>query len=329
MTKITAAITAVGGHVPDYVLTNEELSTMVDTNDEWIRTRTGIHERRILRGKDKGVSDLALPAVQEILDKKNLDPKEIELIIFATTSKDHVFPATANIVGNAIGAVNSFGFDLEAACSGFLYALSTGAKFIESGTHRKVLVIGSDKMSAIIDYEDRATCVIFGDGAGAVLLEPNEEGYGLQDSFLRSDGGGCTHLKMISGGSKSPATVRSVRNHEHFVYQEGRQVFKHAVTNMEDACRKVMDKNNLTADDIRFLVPHQANTRIIDVVSKAVGIPEEKVMKNIHKYGNTTAATLPLCLHDYESQLKKGDKLILTTFGGGFTWGATYLTWAY
>lgn len=329
MSKITAAITAVGGYVPDYVLTNKELEKMVDTNDEWIRTRTGIEERRILKGEGKASSDMAVPAIQEILRKKNLDPKEIDCIICCTVTPDMVFPATANIISDKIGATNSWGFDLSAACSGFLYGLSTGSSFIESGRYKKVIVVGVDKMSAIIDYTDRNTCILFGDGAGAVLLEPNEEGLGIQDSILKSDGSGRPYLHMKAGGSLKPASIETVTAKEHYAYQEGKTVFKFAVVGMADVSAEIMERNNLTAGDIAWLVPHQANLRIIDATAKRMGLSTDKVMINIHKYGNTTSGTIPLCLWEWEKQLKKGDNLILAAFGGGFTWGAIWLKWAY
>lgn len=329
MQKITAAVTGVGGYVPDYKLTNFELEKMVDTNDEWIRTRTGIEERRILKGEGLGSSDMAVPAVQELCRKRGIDPTEIDCIICATVTPDMVFPATANIIADKLGAVNAFGFDLSAACSGFLYALTTGASYIESGRYKKVVVVGVDKMSAIIDYSDRATCIIFGDGAGAVLLEPTEEGTGVLDSILRSDGSGAKFLHMKAGGSVKPATMETVLAKEHYAYQEGQTVFKFAVKGMADVSYELMERNNLTADDVAWLVPHQANLRIIDATASRMGLPKEKVMINIQKYGNTTAATLPLCLWEWESQLKKGDNIILAAFGGGFTWGATWLKWAY
>ncbi|MCC6762498.1 MAG: ketoacyl-ACP synthase III [Chitinophagaceae bacterium] len=327
--KITAAITAVGGYVPEDKLTNFDLEKMVDTNDEWIRTRTGIEERRILKGEGKGTSHLGAPAVQQIIEKKGLDPLEIDCIICATVTPDMVFPATANLIADRVGAKNAWSFDINAACSGFLYALTTGATLIESGRYKKVIVVGADKMSAIIDYTDRATCIIFGDGGGAVLLEPNTEGLGVLDSILRSDGSGCTHLHMKAGGSAKPATIETVMAKEHFVYQEGQAVFKFAVKGMADVSAELMERNNLTADDIAWLVPHQANLRIIDATANRMELPKEKVMINIQKYGNTTAGTLPLCLSDWESQLKKGDNIVLAAFGGGFTWGATWIKWAY
>jgi 3-oxoacyl-[acyl-carrier-protein] synthase-3 len=327
--KITAAITAVAGFVPEDKLTNFDLEKMVDTNDEWIRTRTGIEERRILKGEGKGTSDLGAPAVLKIIEKKGLDPLDIDCIICATVTPDMVFPATANIIADKVGATNAFSFDIGAACSGFLYALTTGASFIESGRYKKVIVVGADKMSAIIDYTDRATCIIFGDGGGAVLLEPNAEGYGVLDSILRSDGSGAKHLHMKAGGSVRPATVETVLAKEHYAYQEGQAVFKFAVKGMADVSAELLERNNLTADDIAWLVPHQANLRIIDATANRMGLPKEKVMINIQKYGNTTAGTLPLCLSDWEKQLKKGDNIVLAAFGGGFTWGATWLKWAY
>lgn len=329
MSKITAAITAVGGYVPEYRLTNKELEKMVETNDEWIRTRTGISERRILKGAGKGSSDLALPAIQEIIKKKNLDPLEIDCIIVGTVTPDMVFPATANIIAAKIGAANAWGFDVSAACSGFLYSLTTGATFIESGRYKKVLVVGVDKMSAIVDYTDRATCIIFGDGAGAVLLEPSTDETGIKDSILKSDGNGAEYLHMKAGGSREPATIETVQAKKHFIYQEGKAVFKHAVEGMADVSAEIMKQNNLSADDVAWLVPHQANLRIIDATANRMGLSREKVMINIQKYGNTTAATIPLCLWEWEKQLKKGDNLILAAFGGGFTWGATWVKWSY
>ncbi len=330
MTKrLSAAITGVGGYVPDYVLTNKILETMIDTTDEWIKTRTGIEERRILKEPGKGSSFMGEKAVHNLLEKTKVKPEEIECVICATVTPDMVFPATANIIAANCGMVNAFGFDLEAACSGFLYGLSTGAALIESGRYKNVIIVGVDKMSSIIDYTDRTTCIIFGDGAGAVLLQPNEEGLGIQDSILRSDGNGAKHLHMKAGGSVRPATAESVAAKEHFVYQEGQAVFKFAVKGMADVSYELMQKNNLTADDIAWLVPHQANLRIIDATANRMNLPREKVMINIQKYGNTTAGTLPLCLWDWESRLNKGDNIILASFGGGFTWGATWLKWAY
>jgi 3-oxoacyl-[acyl-carrier-protein] synthase-3 len=327
--KLTAAITAVGGYVPDHILTNFDLEQMVDTNDEWIRSRTGIEERRILKGEGKGTSDLGAPAVMQILEKRGITAEEIDCIICATVTPDMVFPATANIIADKVGAINAFSFDISAACSGFLYALTQGAAFIESGRYRKVIVVGADKMSAIIDYTDRATCIIFGDGGGAVLLEPNHEGFGVLDSILKSDGQGRHFLHMKAGGSAKPATIETVMAKEHFVYQEGQAVFKFAVKGMADVSAELLERNNLTGDDIAWLVPHQANLRIIDATANRMGLPKEKVMINIQKYGNTTAGTLPLCLMDWENQLKKGDNIVLAAFGGGFTWGSTLVKWAY
>lgn len=329
MSKITAAITAVGGYVPEYRLTNKELEQMVDTSDEWIKTRTGIEERRILKEPGKASSDMAVPAIQEILKKKNLDPKEIDCIICATVTPDMVFPATANLISAKIGATNAWGFDMSAACSGFLYSLSTGASLIESGRYKKVIVVGVDKMSSIIDYTDRNTCIIFGDGAGAVLLEPSTEGLGVMDSILKSDGAGAEYLHMKAGGSLKPASIETVTAREHYAYQEGKTVFKFAVSGMADVSAAIMERNNLGADDIAWLVPHQANLRIIDATANRMGLPTEKVMINIQRYGNTTAGTIPLCLWDWEKQLKKGDNLVLAAFGGGFTWGAIWIKWAY
>ena len=329
MQKINAAITAVGGYVPEYKLTNKILETMVDTNDEWIRSRTGIEERRILKGEGLGSSDMGVEAIKNLVEKTNISLDDVDCLICATVTPDMVFPATANIICDKLGMNNAFGFDIEAACSGFLYALSTGAAFIESGRYKKVIVVGSDKMSSIIDYTDRTTCIIFGDGAGAVLLEPNTEGLGMQDSILKSDGSGRKFLHMKAGGSLKPASAETIAAKEHFVYQEGQSVFKFAVKGMADVSYELMQRNNLTADDIAWLVPHQANLRIIDATANRMNLPKEKVMINIQKYGNTTAGTLPLCLWDWESKLKKGDNLILAAFGGGFTWGATWIKWAY
>jgi 3-oxoacyl-[acyl-carrier-protein] synthase-3 len=329
MTKLTAAITAVGGYVPETRLTNADLEKMVETNDEWIKSRTGISERRILIEPGKASSDMAVPAIQEILRKKNLDPKDIDCIICATSTPDMVFPATANLIGHKIGATNAWGFDLAAACSGFLFALSTGAMYIESGRFKKIIVVGVDKMSAIVDYTDRATCIIFGDGAGAVLLEPSTNGFGVHDSILKSDGSGGEFLHMKAGGSLRPATAETVAAREHYAFQEGKSVFKFAVKGMADVSAELLERNQLTGNDIAWLVPHQANLRIIDATADRMGLSKEKVMINIQKYGNTTAATLPLCLWDWENQLKKGDKLVLAAFGGGFTWGATLVSWAY
>ncbi len=327
MLTCTAAITAVGGYVPTDTLTNFDLAKMVDTNDEWIRSRTGISERRILKGEGLGTSDMVVPAVLELCKKRGLDPLDIECLIVATVTPDMVFPATANIVCHKIGAKNAWGFDISAACSGFLFALTTGASLIESGRYKNVIVVGADKMSAIIDYTDRATCIIFGDGAGAVLLEPNYKGFGVLDSMLKSDGSGKDYLHMKAGGSVKPSTIETVMAKEHYAYQEGQTVFKFAVKGMADVSAALLQKNNLTADDIAWLVPHQANLRIIDATANRMNLPKEKVMINIEKYGNTTAATIPLCLWDYESKLHQGDNLILAAFGGGFTWGATWVKW--
>ncbi len=329
MGKIHAAITAVNGYVPPDILTNEDLEKMVDTNDEWIMSRTGIKERRILRGEGLATSDMAVPAVEGLLKKRGISAEEIDLIIFCTVTPDMIFPATANVLADKIGAKNAWGFDLQAACSGFLYGLATGAQFIESGKHKKVLIVGGDKMSAIVDYTDRSTCILFGDGCGAVLLEPNYEGQGVLDSILKSDGSGRNYLDMKAGGSLKPASHETVEAKQHFISQEGQSVFKFAVTNMADVAAEIMEKNNLRGDDVAWLVPHQANKRIINATANRMGIGSEKVMVNIQKYGNTTNATIPLCLWDWESQLKKDDVLILAAFGGGFTWGAVYLKWAY
>ncbi len=329
MTKITAAITAVGAYVPDYVLTNQILETMVDTNDEWITTRTGIKERRILKEKGAGSSFMAIRAAQNLIDKSGLDPKEIDLVLVATATPDMPVAATAVYTATQIGAVNAFAYDLQAACSSFLYGMSTAAAYVESGRYKKVLLIGSDKMSSIIDYTDRATCIIFGDGAGAVLFEPNTEGLGFQDEYLRSDGVGREFLKIEAGGSILPPSEETVRNKQHFVHQEGQTVFKYAVSGMADVAEKIMKRNNLTKDTVDWLVAHQANKRIIDATAQRMGLEDSKVLINIHRYGNTTSATLPLLLSDFESKLKKGDNLIFASFGGGFTWGAIYLKWAY
>jgi 3-oxoacyl-[acyl-carrier-protein] synthase-3 len=327
MKKIHAAITGVHGYVPEHILTNDDLSKMVDTSDEWITTRTGIKERRILR--DGACSDLALHAVQGLLEKTNTNPLDVELVILATVTPDYPFPSTANVLCDKAGMTNAWGYDLIAACSGFIYGISTGAQFIETGRYKKVIVVGVDKMSSILDYQDRTTCVIFGDGGGAVLLEPNEEGLGIQDFILRSDGAGRHFLVQPAGGSQHPASHETIENRMHYVKQEGKQVFKFAVTNMAEVSAEIMEKNKLTSDDVDWLVPHQANLRIIDATADRMGLSKEKVMINIQKYGNTTAGTLPLCLWDYETQLKKGDNIILSAFGGGFTWGAVYLKWAY
>ncbi|MGB3618457.1 MAG: beta-ketoacyl-ACP synthase III [Catalinimonas sp.] len=328
MSQIRAAIRGVAGYVPDYVLTNEELSTMVETNDEWITSRTGIKERRILKGEGQGTSHMGAAAVRELLAKTDTDPAEIDLLICATTTPDMVFPAAANLITDMVGAKNAFGFDVQAACSGFLYSLVTGAQFIETGRYKKVVVLGADKMSSIIDYQDRRTCVIFGDGAAAVLLEPDEE-YGIVDALLHSDGSGAVHLHQKAGGSRRPPTAETVANREHYVYQEGAAVFKFAVKNMADVTAKLMERNGLAGDDIAWLVPHQANRRIIEATAQRMGIGMDKVMVTIHKFGNTTNGTIPLCLWDYESKLRRGDQLVMSAFGGGFTWGSVYLRWAY
>lgn len=329
MTNIRAAITGVGGYVPDYILTNKELETMVETTDEWITSRTGIKERRILKGENQGVSVLGIEAVKDLIGKTKIDPAEIDLLIFATVTADMTFPATANIVATAVGAVNAFSYDISAACSGFLFALTTGASFIQSGMYKKVVIVGGDKMSAIMDYTDRTTCIIFGDGAGCVLLEPTTEDVGVMDSILKSDGAGESYLHMKAGGSRNPATLETVQARQHYVYQEGSAVFKFAVNNMAEVSAQLAERNNLKPENIAWLVPHQANKRIIDATANRVGITEEKVMMNIERYGNTTAGTIPLLLWDYEKQLKKGDNLLMAAFGGGFTWGAVYVKWAY
>lgn len=329
MNKTRAAITGVGGYVPDYILTNKELETMVETSDEWITSRTGIKERRILKGENLGVSYLGAKAVSDMLTKTKTDPKEIDLIIFATITPDMPFPAAANLVAAEVGAVNAFSFDIGAACSGFIYALTTGAQFIESGAYKKVIVIGGDKMSAILDYTDRTTCIIFGDGAGCVMLEPTTENIGVIDSIHKSDGTGAQYLHMKAGGSRIPATHESVDARQHYVFQEGAAVFKFAVTNMADIAAKIMQRNNLKSEDISWLAPHQANKRIIDATASRMGITEDKVMMNIDRYGNTTGGTIPLLLWDYEKRLHKGDNIIMAAFGGGFTWGSIYVKWAY
>jgi 3-oxoacyl-[acyl-carrier-protein] synthase-3 len=329
MNKISAAITAVGGYVPEFVLSNTVLESMVDTNDEWITSRTGIKERRMLKEEGKGTSYLAIKAAQDLLQKGNIDPTEIDLIIMATTTPDMLVAATGVYVASQIGAVNAFAYDLQAACSSFLFGMSTAASYIESGRYKKVLLIGADKMSSIIDYTDRTTCIIFGDGAGAVLFEPNHEGLGLQDEFLRSDGIGREFLKIDAGGSILPSSKETVENRQHFVYQDGKQVYKYAVTGMADVSEKIMQRNNLTKDSVDWLIAHQANKRIIDATSSRMGLEDDKVLINIQKYGNTTSATLPLLLFDFEKKFKKGDNLIFAAFGGGFTWGSIYLKWAY
>lgn len=329
MSKITAAITAVGAYVPDFVLSNKVLETMVDTNDEWITSRTGIKERRLLKDPDKGTSYLAINAAKDLIDKTGLDPKEIDLLVLATATPDLPVASTAVYVATEIGATNAFAYDLQAACSGFLYAMSTAAAYIESGRYKKVLVIGADKMSSIIDYSDRTTCIIFGDGAGAALFEPNHEGFGLQDEMLRSDGQGREFLKIEAGGSILPASAETVAGKKHFVHQDGKTVFKFAVSKMADISAEIMERNSLTNEDVDWLVPHQANMRIIDATANRMKLDDSKVLKNIQRYGNTTSATLPLLLSDFEKQLKKGDNLIFASFGGGFTWGSIYLKWAY
>ncbi|MEM9077171.1 MAG: beta-ketoacyl-ACP synthase III [Bacteroidota bacterium] len=329
MKKRTAAITAVGAYLPEFVLSNKVLETMVDTNDEWITTRTGIKERRILKEENAGTSFMAIKAAEDLMRKSGTKPEEIDFILVATATPDMPVAATAAYVASEIGAKNAFAYDLQAACSSFLYGMSTAASYIESGRYKKVLLIGADKMSSIIDYTDRTTCIIFGDGAGAVLFEPNEEGLGLQDEHLRSDGIGRQFLKIEAGGSILPPSEETVKNKQHFVHQDGKSVFKFAVSNMADVSKLIMDRNELTHEDVQWLVPHQANKRIIDATANRMELDEDKVMMNIHKYGNTTSATLPLLLHDYEKQLKKGDNLIFAAFGGGFTWGAIYLKWAY
>ena len=329
MNTITAAITAVGGYVPDFVLTNKALETMVDTNDEWITTRTGIKERRILKDASKGTSYLAIRAAQDLIAKKNVNPAEIDLVLLATTTPDMPVASTAVYVATEIGAVNAFAYDLQAACSSFLFGMSTAAAYIESGRYKKILVIGADKMSSIIDYTDRSTCIIFGDGAGAVLFEPNFEGLGLQDEYLRSDGVGRHFLKIDAGGSLLPTSLETVKNKQHTVFQDGKTVYKYAVTGMADVSDKILQRNNLTNADVDWLVAHQANKRIIDATAGRIGLEEDKVLVNIQNYGNTTSATLPLLLFDFEKKFKKGDNLIFAAFGGGFTWGSIYLKWAY
>jgi len=328
MARKQAAITGVAGYVPDYILTNKELETMVDTNDEWIRSRTGIEQRHILKGEGKATSDMCVEVVKQLLEKTGTHPDEIDMVICATVTGDMPFPDTANITSDKVGIKNAFCYDINAACSGFLYALTTAAKFVESGSHKKVIVLGADMMSSILDYEDRTTCIIFGDGAGGVLLEPSEEPVGVIDSVFKSNGEGRHYLNLPAGGSLNPATLETVAAKQHYVFQNGRPVFKAAVSGMSDVVQQIMQRNNLTADDIKWLVPHQANIRIIEAVSRMADFPMEKVMVNIQKFGNTTAGTLPLCLWDFEDQIEKGDNLILTAFGGGFTWGATLVKWA-
>jgi 3-oxoacyl-[acyl-carrier-protein] synthase-3 len=329
MNKITAAITAVEGYVPDYVLSNERLEQLVPTTSEWIETRTGIKERRILKGEGKGTSDMCIPAIQKLLEKKGISPLDIDMVIVGTVTPDYVFPSTSNVICDKIGATNAWGYDLSAACSGFLFALVTGSQFIETGKCKKVLVVGADKMSSILDYTDRSTCIIFGDGAGVVLLEPNTEGLGIVDSILKTDGSGRKYLHQKAGGSVKPASYETVDAREHFVFQDGQPVFKRAVAGMAEVSADIVERNHLKPEDIAWLAPHQANKRIIDATAERLSLAPEKVMLNIQKYGNTTAGTIPLCLWDYEKQLKKGDNIILSTFGAGFTWGAVYLKWAY
>jgi len=329
MSKITAAITGIQGYVPEYILTNKELETLVDTNDEWITSRTGVKERRILKGEGTATSDLGTKAIEGLLKKTNTSAEEIDLIICATATPDMLFPSTACIIADKVGAKNAFAYDIMAACSGFLYSVATASKFIETGSYKKIIVVGSDKMSSIVDYTDRSTCIIFGDGAGAVLLEPSEEGYGIQDSILRSDGSGRAFLHMKGGGSQKPSTHETVENKDHYIFQDGQPVFKAAVKSMADVSEEIMERNNLTADDVAWLVPHQANKRIIDATARRMGVGDDKVMLNIQKYGNTTNGTIPLCLWEWENQLNKGDNIILAAFGGGFTWGSIYLKWAY
>lgn len=325
--KITAAITAVGGYVPEERLTNADLEKLVDTNDEWIKSRTGITERRIMRGEGMATSDLVVPAVKDLCERRGIDPNEIDCLIVATVTPDMMFPNTANITCEKLGIKNAWGFDMLAACSGFLYALTTGAALIESGRYKKVVVVGADKMSAIVDYTDRTTCIIFGDGAGAVLLEPNTAGFGVMDSLLKSDGSGGKYLYMKGGGSLNPASAETIAAKQHYIFQDGQPVFKFAVTGMADVGFELMERNHLTADDIAWLVPHQANKRIIDATARRMGLPDEKVMMNIERYGNTTAATIPLCLWDFQDKIKQGDNIVLAAFGGGFTWGATLVRW--
>ncbi len=329
MSEIAAAITAVHGYVPEDRLTNADLEKMVDTNDEWIRSRTGISERRILKGAGKGASDMGAEAVKGLLKKSGTRPEEIDMVICATATPDHLFPATANIISDKVGIKNAWSYDILAACSSFLFALTTASQFIENGKYKKIIVVGTDKMSSIVNYSDRSTCILFGDGAGAVLLEPNTDGLGIRDTQMYSDGFGREYLHQKAGGSVNPATVQTVERGEHFIFQEGKTVFKFAVSKMADVSAEIMERNHLTGDDVDWLVPHQANLRIIDATARRMNLDDSKVMVNIQKYGNTTNGTIPLCLWEWESQLKKGDKLILAAFGGGFTWGAIYLKWAY
>ena len=329
MTKLRAAITAVNGYVPEDKLTNADLEKIVDTNDEWIKSRTGISERRILKDPTKASSDMGSEAVKGLLKKRGISPDEIDMVICATATPDHLFPATANLISHKCGIKNAWSYDIMAACSGFLYAITTASQFIETGKYKKIIVVGADKMSSIVDYTDRTTCIIFGDGAGAVLLEPNEEGYGIQDTILHTDGSGQAYLHQKAGGSLNPASIKTVENKDHYIFQEGRTVFKFAVSKMADVSAEILEKNNLTGDDVNWLVPHQANLRIIDATANRMGLDPSKVMINIQKYGNTTNGTIPICLWEWENKLKKGDVIILAAFGGGFTWGAVYLKWAY
>jgi len=329
MTKITAAITGIQGYVPDYILTNNELESLVDTNDEWITTRTGIKERRILKGDGLASSDMGAEAIKGLLKKTNTKPEEIDLILCATATPDMIFPSTACIIADKVKAINAFAYDIMAACSGFLYSVATASKFIETGSYKKIIVVGTDKMSSIVDYTDRTTCIIFGDGAGAVLMEPTKEGYGVQDSILKSDGSGRNFLHMKAGGSARPASYQTIDNKEHYVFQDGQPVFKAAVKGMADVSEQIMKRNNLQSDDVNWLIPHQANKRIIDATARRMGVGDDKVMLNIEKYGNTTNGTIPLCMWEWENQLNKGDNIILAAFGGGFTWGSIYLKWAY
>lgn len=329
MSKITAAITGVGGYVPEYILTNEELSRMVDTSDEWIMSHMGIKERHILKGEGRATSDMAVEAVLDLFKKTGCKPEEVDMLLWCGVTPDMPFPSTANIVSDKVGVKNAFGYDINAGCSSFLYSLVTASKFVESGSHKKVVVVGADKMSSIVDYTDRTTCPIFGDGAAAVLLEPSTNGEGIIDAMMRVDGSGRKHLFQAAGGSQLPATMDTVTKRQHYIYQEGQPVFKAAVTNMSDTAVAMMEKHKLKGEDVAWFIPHQANLRIIDACARRMEVTKEKVMINIEKYGNTTAATIPLCMWDYEKKLKKGDKLIIATFGAGFTWGAVYLTWAY
>jgi len=329
MERPNAVITGIGSYVPDYILTNDELSTMVDTSDEWIMTRIGIKERRILKGEGQGSSDLGAKAIEDLLKKTNTSVDEIDLVICATVTPDMHFPANANIISDKVGIRNAFSFDINAGCSGFIFSLETARRYVESGQFKKVIVVGAEKMSSIVDYQDRATCPIFGDGAAAILLEPTSEDYGIKDSILRVDGSGRKYLHMKAGGSVKPASEETIKNREHYIFQDGRPVFKAAVSDMADVSVEIMEKNNLTSDDVDWLVPHQANMRIIEATAKRMELPKEKVMINIQNFGNTTAATIPLCLSQWEDKLKKGDNIILSAFGAGFTWGTIYMKWGY